>query len=669
MLPTSPAVPVDAIVSAAIALDPISALKHTNGRLVGMCSTQVYSKCLSGGAEVSLKSVQGRYAAIYVRVSTAEQTASGYSLGDQIRRGIEYCIRKGWSFRIFSDSGLSGGLPYNSERLIARNRKRKAQTYRKSFEAVFLSDPSLTAEDRQSMEEFSASIVRQIETGQYTEEIDGKTVYPKNRKGQKSAFRPGLTVLVDSLSGIHTVCIGDLSRLSRNDQLTTALLEEFMEREINIDGIIEDLSLLRMDGIAGSVVSKILSVMAELRLGEACLGAMRGQKSLLTSGRPNGKIPSWCRRNADGYAELIPEKVRLVHRIIELFLSEDPSSNDSKFDAVAIKIAREGWPTLQDYTSDPSEFKPKKHVWQRTNISRLLKSPCLMGLQAIYGKTWKTLPAIIDEDTRQQLDQRLKAKSPGYSRKNRKDKEGYLLTSIIRCPCGRTMVRSATETGAAFRSYYRCASSFSERKNKDQDHAIFNESDINRFVNQLMESNTESIMRVFRSGDYGKTLEDEIAALHQQAEEIRREKRAAEDAARMTAEQTAAAARIATDNPKYAEWLSTTISALTSAVGEQERQILGEIDARREQLESLVPDDAIRELEKSDQSWGELPTGRKNAILRQIFKALIVCEDRIEVRLNLPVTVSLPAIPLGPRRRGSKPANRMPTVDEWLDTF
>ena len=47
---------------------------------------------------------------IYTRVSTEEQKKTGISLRDQEQRGIEFCIRNGFEYEVFSDGGYSGEL-------------------------------------------------------------------------------------------------------------------------------------------------------------------------------------------------------------------------------------------------------------------------------------------------------------------------------------------------------------------------------------------------------------------------------------------------------------------------------------------------------------------------------------------------------------------------------
>jgi site-specific DNA recombinase len=47
---------------------------------------------------------------IYCRVSTEEQKINGVSLDDQEKRGIDFCIQRGFSYEVFKDGGYSGTL-------------------------------------------------------------------------------------------------------------------------------------------------------------------------------------------------------------------------------------------------------------------------------------------------------------------------------------------------------------------------------------------------------------------------------------------------------------------------------------------------------------------------------------------------------------------------------
>jgi len=93
---------------------------------------------------------------IYTRVSTQKQAEKGISIEDQIRRGIEFCTKKNYSFEVFNDEGFSGDLPIE---------KRPALT--KLFEKIFLKKKEIDGVfvvdfDRLTRNEKEAIIIREI---------------------------------------------------------------------------------------------------------------------------------------------------------------------------------------------------------------------------------------------------------------------------------------------------------------------------------------------------------------------------------------------------------------------------------------------------------------------------------------------------------------------------
>jgi site-specific DNA recombinase len=57
---------------------------------------------------------------IYIRVSTEEQKRTGISLRDQEQRGIEFCIKNGYQYEVFSDGGYSGELDIEERPELSR---------------------------------------------------------------------------------------------------------------------------------------------------------------------------------------------------------------------------------------------------------------------------------------------------------------------------------------------------------------------------------------------------------------------------------------------------------------------------------------------------------------------------------------------------------------------
>jgi len=50
---------------------------------------------------------------IYTRVSTEEQSEKGLSLENQVKRGIELAMKMGCDYKVFTDAGLSGKIPFD----------------------------------------------------------------------------------------------------------------------------------------------------------------------------------------------------------------------------------------------------------------------------------------------------------------------------------------------------------------------------------------------------------------------------------------------------------------------------------------------------------------------------------------------------------------------------
>jgi site-specific DNA recombinase len=76
---------------------------------------------------------------IYTRVSTEEQKKTGISLRDQEQRGIEFCIRNGFEYEVFSDGGYSGELSIEQRPQLNRLVE-KLLTKPKEIDGIFVVD-------------------------------------------------------------------------------------------------------------------------------------------------------------------------------------------------------------------------------------------------------------------------------------------------------------------------------------------------------------------------------------------------------------------------------------------------------------------------------------------------------------------------------------------------
>ena len=71
---------------------------------------QIFSPCIVDKRKFLLYNKLMKKAAIYIRVSTQEQSEHGYSIGEQKERLTQYCKSMGWSiFDYYIDGGFTGG--------------------------------------------------------------------------------------------------------------------------------------------------------------------------------------------------------------------------------------------------------------------------------------------------------------------------------------------------------------------------------------------------------------------------------------------------------------------------------------------------------------------------------------------------------------------------------
>ena len=85
---------------------------------------------------------------IYTRVSTEEQKKTGISLRDQELRGIEFCIRYGYEYEVFSDGGYSGELDIEHRPELNRLVE-KLLTKPKEIDGIFVVDIDRLTRDAQ----------------------------------------------------------------------------------------------------------------------------------------------------------------------------------------------------------------------------------------------------------------------------------------------------------------------------------------------------------------------------------------------------------------------------------------------------------------------------------------------------------------------------------------
>src|SRR3569833_2190829 len=213
---------IDDIIEQSLRLDAKQASKIGGERILDLCTTQVFDAVRMDGEIEPLKRVDGRYAACYVRVSTEKQREDGFSQEEQLRRIISHFTapKQRWSFRVFNDCGLSGGVPFRDPHMMRRVWKKNSKVYRSVYRAVFRNNAPYPPEEIAQMEARLANAYQRILEGGVLEGLevepsctkDDGTPKFRGRERARVQFRPALSVMLENLSLIHSICVTDSSR-------------------------------------------------------------------------------------------------------------------------------------------------------------------------------------------------------------------------------------------------------------------------------------------------------------------------------------------------------------------------------------------------------------------------------------------------------------------------
>lgn len=104
---------------------------------------------------------------------------------------------------------------------------------------------------------------------------------------------------------------------------------------------------------------------------------------------------------------------------------------------------------------------PSTAGWGRSAVYSILKSPTVAGRYHYGDLPAVAVPAIIDHETWESVQDRIAA---GIAASPRNAKRFYLLRGLVRCSCGRAMTgRSAPGRGDQWFIYYRCSGNKQEK--------------------------------------------------------------------------------------------------------------------------------------------------------------------------------------------------------------
>lgn len=653
------------ILSHVLALDPPRALSLKNGNRLSAVRTQVYESVLIDGKVTRLKRNGGKYIACYIRVSSAIQKEDGFSAPEQTEALIDRCISEGKAFAVFSDVGLSGGLPYEDDALIQHFRESKAKMYEGVFRAVFLARPDQETErDLQGMEAYLLKNLKIIRNGGYEELFDllpGEDLPKKGYNRKPKWFRPGLTALVQTLDNLSDIYVTDLSRLTRSELLMADLIPRFRERGIHVTGIYQDLTWLNADDLGAKILATVYTHMAEKTRWDQLLGNLRGVKQRLGSGIYNSKAPDWIIRQGDEggrrsdnvgkstnknqKAALHPERAALARRIVEMYLEDDATTI-----SVMHTLAQEG---------ARNRFGGR---WDNRQVGRLLDNPALLGYHSVYGKWWPVFPALIDEETWARIREKRSSRAADYKRRKESGVPvDRLMVGLLRCWCGYNLVSDGRPAKGL---YYFCRNPAGHKG-----HGRLSQPKVDEFFDQLMRHYSEQVIDVVANHSDGATLMQELRDLEERSLQAAAE-RAQERERRKHELEPKVAELVEEGDPAFEDMLTRLLAARTRDLDEAERDDQERISAVRERIKEIRHEEDFAKMKTVTKTWADLSVQRRNQVLKDVFarieyKRSETGEEWLEPIFKVPYTPCVVPIRLTLRRYGPSYMRVLPTPFEW----
>lgn len=132
----------------------------------------------------------------------------------------------------------------------------------------------------------------------------------------------------------------------------------------------------------------------------------------------------------NGEMAIVPEEKAVVERIAGLYLV------GASYQAIADSLNKAGTP-----------FSPQAPLWNMHKVKRLLENPRYIGT--------KGYPAILDSDTFHAVQAKIRAKTEGYTYKEKR--LALKLKDCLRCPCGGALQRVGGTTRRKDTLYLKCA--------------------------------------------------------------------------------------------------------------------------------------------------------------------------------------------------------------------
>ena len=344
-----------------------------------------------------------------------------------------------------------------------------------------------------------------------------------------------LDMIKDSKSGeFELVLVHKLDRFARNRYDSAFYRKELQKNGVKLISITENLD----DTPEAIILESVLEGMAEYYSKNLAREVMKGMRETAYKGRHTGGLPPLGYDVTDGEYKINEEESKAVKIIFNMY------SEGHKYPEILSKLNKEGYRTKRG-----KEFA-------KNSLNSILQNEKYIG-NYVFNKVaskdpdgkrnnhkYKTeseiiriddaIPAIVDKDTFNKVQERLNKNRKHSERAGKKSKVVYLLSGIIFCgECGHKMVGGRKRAGRnkTYYARYEC----SHRKNKkdckgksiskeyvedkvlNQFQDFFTEKEINKLVDKVYNS---AIEKINQSGSELKYYEKKLDEIQKEIDNI-----------------------------------------------------------------------------------------------------------------------------------------------------
>ena len=650
-----------------------------------LCVTLLIDRMVVDGKVLMLELQDGKWFSFVVRVSGDRQRSGrakaevadedkhpaqkqdGFSEEEQIKRGIRYCVLHRLAFKVYSDAGVTGEFPNNDPALIQKLLKKKAARYRRIFTKVLLDETSLSrrsAQEITSLRNYMEARCSTILRAGVTEEeayqpasSESQIRSFRRRRGRtrkRVYYRQAFSQLWSDVeaNATHSAAACDASRICRDPDLHVAFLQLLSDHNVSILGIVEAVVALDVEDDMSKGMLYLIASYHASRLVETATTTFRGSVQRLESGRHIGRLPWWITKDRKGYPQLVPDRVRIAQKIVDLYLAGHG-------------VGRIGTQLIAD-----GDLVDGKILTDR-KIVEVLNGDTVAGKSSFYGLEWDVLPAAItDGDLLAELRARREVRKGAIPHISPNSWTEHLFTGLLRCSCGQRMYFQQTSPNSEEThpdGWYRCLERHGKAKGS---HATVDTRMLADFFGELVASNPHLLSGALADNlSPGSTQERTAwrALLEATLQEAEARFTNAQTVARVRAEGTACGLGMTAGSEAFEQVVGGLVKNDLLSASMEVDQLRSEIARLRVEASKRKRDDKFLDSLAEMQDWNGLDEFTRNRLLRSVFEEITVyprkAENRIEIRLHGLADALAPVYPVHTNRN----AYRLPTVGEWLD--